>query len=276
MNFIPDLFVIGAMKAGTTTMHNSILKHPQICLTRTKEVNFFLKDYSLRKLEFLYEKEINNASLIKADVSPAYAKRHLYPQVAERIFNANPTAKIILMTRDPLERIISHLHHNLLRDRFSIKDIEKEVRVNPDYLYTSSYYYQLSQYLEYFPKENILVLLMEDLWKRPEVVIVRLSDFLGVSRITYSNEKSYSSETRFKIKFYDPVHAILGEGKLVKLYHYFWYFVNQRVKKPQLKEETRQSLITELRPDVDQLASFFSLDISPWLNFYTPLLIINK
>jgi RNase P protein component len=270
MNFIPDVFVIGAMKSGTTTLYNSVLRHSAISLTNMKEVNYFLKDLPLVKLNELYKVQFSKPELLKIDVSPNYAKRHLYPDVARKIHQANPKAKIIFIVRDPYHRLLSHLHHNLLRDRFKEENLENEVLTNRDYILTSSYGYQLEEYFKLFGEKNVLVLVFENLRKSPQHFVEQLQTFLEIENIRLSNGAHYSSESRYKIKFYDPVHNVLGRSKLAKLYNYFWYFLNIKVKRPTLSEAVKRELIRRLQTDLSTLKASNKIDTSGWRNFSNP------
>jgi hypothetical protein len=264
MCFLPDVFVIGAMKAGTTTLYNHILQHPSICLTRTKEVNYFIHDYSFERFNRLYKTHFASPELLKIDVSPAYSKRHIYPGVAERIYRANPNARIIFIARDPYERLISHLQHNLLRDRFNSRDLEKEVLENDDYIKTSSYYYQLEDYIRLFGKDKILLLVFEDMRDNLGHFLNLLSEFLGISNLNLPGKNIYASDSRYKIKYYDPVHRLLGESLVTKAYHYFWYFVNIKVGKPVLNRELKAEVISRLKLDFQKLQSVFDFNYRQW------------
>jgi hypothetical protein len=267
MESIPNLFVIGAMKAGTSTLYRNILVNEKIERTRKKEVNFFLDDRSLAEMESLYSSQFVNKDLIRCDVSPKYSQSHVHPDVARRIARFNPTARIVYITRDPVERIISHLHHNLLRDRFKLKEVDQEVLANPDYLLTSSYFFQISKYLEHFSADQILVLQLEELKKDPALFCNRVSQFLGVPEIINREKKFNVSESRYQIKFYDFIHRNVGVSLFLKIYHYFWYFVNIRPPRPILSSDTTLQLRQTLQPDVDNLSQLFGINLQLWKNF---------
>src|SRR5690606_26672800 len=96
--------VIGSMKAGTSSFYKYLSSHPHISMTKTKEVNFFL-DQNWKKGNEWYDNLFLNDNLLHGDVSPAYSRRHLYCNVAERMFTYNPRMKIIYIVRNPFERI---------------------------------------------------------------------------------------------------------------------------------------------------------------------------
>jgi hypothetical protein len=264
---IPDLFVIGAMKAGTSTLHRNILVHEKIERTKEKEVNYFLYDHDVQKMSALYSTQFLNYNAIKCDVSPKYAQRHLHEGVPERIAKFNPGAKIIYIVRDPVERIESHLHHDLLRDRLKFADVNQAVRNNKNYLLTSNYFYQVSSYLDHFPFNQILVLQLEELKTDPGTFCDRISDFLGVPGIVSHDKKFNVSDMRYQIKFYDLVHDRVKAKFFLKWYHYLWYFINIKPHRPVLASATVDFLKQNLRSDVQSMAKSFGLNTHLWKNF---------
>lgn len=264
----PDFFVIGAMKAGTSTLHRNVLVHPEICLTRDKEVNYFLTDLPRRILQEKYRNQFERPQLLKGDVSPSYSKSHLYPGVAERIFSAQPEAKIIFITRDPLQRIQSHLYHNLLRHRFDAAKVEREVFENPDYIMSSSYHFQIRQYLNHFRRTQVLVVTLEELITKPSFFYQKVMNFLGLSPAEFSADRKFNiSEKRYQIKHHDFVHKHIRSRQLLKLYHLFWYFRGIRPSVPVLSESIRKTLVDRLAPDTLAFAKEFDLDLNSWPNF---------
>jgi hypothetical protein len=264
--FIPDVFVIGAMKAATSTLFSDYLVGPDIERTRSKEVNILLQDLPLAEIEKLYSQQFKNHERLKCDVSPKYSQAHNHASVPERMFKANPRAKIIYITRDPIDRIVSHLHHNLLRNRFSEERVNEEVIRDPDYLLCSMYQFQIEQYLSYFQKENILVLTLEEMKADLGSFSRRLSSFLGVATITASGRGYNVSEQRYRIVGHDWVHQQTKNRQLLKLYHYIWYFIGLKVPKPRLSEEVISTLKSKLQEDTRAFARAFDLDISRWKN----------
>ena len=266
-SYIPDFIVIGAMKAGTSTLFRDFFVNPAIERTRGKEVNFLLKDSSFENINQLYKNQYTNYDLLKCDVSPKYSQFHNYPGVPERIFGLNPKAKIIYITRDPIERIISHLHHNLLRDRFPAGDVKAEALKNKDYTLCSNYQFQINKFLEYFPKEQILVLMLEEIKSDPNTFCRRLNTFLGIDSISHTGKRFNVSENRYKIIGHDAVHRRVKNGTLIRLYHAFWYLIHLNVSKPQLTEDTIEILRQSLDEPTQAFADAFQLDISHWKNF---------
>jgi len=181
---IIDFVVIGAMKAGTTHLHSLLSQHPGINMSSIKETNFFCYDqppggdWALSK-EW-YRSLFQNRPGLRGEASPNYAKHSLDPRIAQRIFAANPKAKLIYLLRDPTARAVSHYLHNLLGGRESRAITDVLQRRWSHYLRISRYHEQLQPYLKVFPKNQILLLPSEVLFSSPKQALTSVYDFLGV------------------------------------------------------------------------------------------------
>lgn len=265
--FLPDFVVIGAMKAGTSTLFLNLFDNPEIQRTKKKEVNFFLEDINLEQLNSKYRSQYSTAMPLKCDVSPKYSQRHSHSGVPAKIHKANPETKIIYITRDPIDRILSHLQHDLLRDRFDKKNINERVFAERDYIECSKYYHQIDAYLEFFSKESILVLMVEEIKADPQNFCKRINTFLGTQSITCSDRNYNVSEKRFKIFRYDQVNDLIRSRFLLKVYHRFCYTLNIKVEKPALTNDVKNRLIGELKDDTLSFVNEFGLDLGLWKNF---------
>ena len=259
---LPDFLIIGAMKAGTTSLHENLKLHPEIGMSRYKEPNYFTRSYS-KGLEW-YESIFPIGKKKYGEASPSYAIRQNFPETAERIFETIPEVKVIYILRDPIDRIISHLHHNLYRDRIKLKNINQEVLENPSYISTSKYYFQISPYLELFERKNILFVNLENLKNNPSKTLNEICDFLGVGEFNFSKDiKSFTSSQRYLIKYHDSIHRHLPK-KIVRLYHWFFYFLRIRISRPILEKSTLISIKEALKNDIKELSDIAEVDISNW------------
>lgn len=121
-NFIPDIIIPGAPKAGTSALHNFLSQHPEICDAQIKEPH----TYSLSP-RYETRPKIKSPSLI-IDASTSY---FACPNAAERIWYDNPDAKVIFILRDPLDRIVSHYRWILTRN-VQCKSFKQEILNNLD------------------------------------------------------------------------------------------------------------------------------------------------
>ena len=117
-----DFFIVGAPKAGTTSLFYYLNKNKGICMSSIKEPNFFSsQDLKIQKIYYdslildnlkEYERIFTpkNKQQIIGEASVSYL---FYPNVANRIFDYNPRSKIIIILRDPVERAFSHYSMDL-------------------------------------------------------------------------------------------------------------------------------------------------------------------
>ncbi len=181
----PNLFVIGAMKAGTTSLHRYLGAHPAIFMSEPKEPNYFVAELNRSRGEPWYLGLFAAAgeARIIGESSTEYSKLPTYQGVAERIHGFNPEARVVYLMRDPVARIVSHYWHNVqdLADGPERRDLLTAVRDDPRYLAYSDYATQLVPYLERFGKEQIRTLTSERLASDPEGTLRELLGWLDVA-----------------------------------------------------------------------------------------------
>ncbi len=279
----PNLFVIGAMKSGTTSLHNYLAEHPQIFMSKLKEPYYFVKEQNLNKGEDWYLdlfKDAPQNTLYIGESSTTYTHLPKYKGVAERIAQYNSDAKLIYIMRDPIKRTISHYWH-LVRWHGEQRDMLTAIKEDPHYLNISNYYMQLEPYYELFPKNNIYILTFEEMTQEPEAALSKIFDWLLV------DNNFIPSNIRKKIHV-TPVNVdmIRGLGLLNKFrYSSLWCavedycpkFLKNYGKRLATKEVDRSSVqiedvITYLRPiqqeQVKLLSDYLKRDFNEWKTLY--------
>lgn len=180
---LPNLVIIGAMKAATSSLHYYLDAHPSISMSSPKELDYFVAEGpgTWHRGQQWYESHFPAAE-IRGESSPNYTKRRLFPGVPERMHDAIPDAKLIYILRDPIDRMISHYVHNVSvgRERRPVHEaLDGDPALN-HYVHCSRYFEQLSPYLQLFPATSILVLTLEDLRSDAAEVMSRACEFLGL------------------------------------------------------------------------------------------------
>lgn len=198
--WMPDFFIVGAMKCGTTTLHAMLERHPGIFVAPGEvfffDIDDFLEhpdffawdgaawhtyDFERRFEEYLpwYGRHFAGAQpgqLIGED-STTYLASEL---AAARIARFNPDARIIAMLRDPATRTYSNYWH-LLRNGRLLHGFEDSLRLQPESLVGRSLYkVQLERYLRHFPRNQVHVILLEELTADPAGVLRECCGFLGL------------------------------------------------------------------------------------------------
>jgi hypothetical protein len=190
--FPPELFIIGAQKAGTTFLANLLGQHPDICVAEPKEPDFLTRHRD--RGEAWYASCFPNpASRHLLDASTSYAASPLrtvadprldrespLAGVPRRLHALSPTAKLIYLLRNPVNRTYSAYWHNV-RAGHESRPFREALSSSSFYLRVSRYYDQVDLYLEHFPRDSILLLLFEDLVKEPARTVRQCLDFLELT-----------------------------------------------------------------------------------------------
>jgi hypothetical protein len=210
--FVPNLFVLGAAKCGTTSLHVWLNKHPEICMSSPKEPFFFESEFRLGISH--YRKKYYAHWKGERFVGESRHRNLYLPYVASRVFSTSPGAKLIVLVRNPSIRAISHWWHWYSRgieklplqealDRDSerisagyryrtVAEIglyelsldRRGVGLYRTYLDSGYYEEQIERYLAYYDRAQMKVVFFEDLVRRPKEVMRELFEYLGVSSRT--------------------------------------------------------------------------------------------
>jgi Sulfotransferase family len=190
----PDLFVVGAMKSGTTYLNKLLGSHPAIFMCSPEEPSYFVEPAQLRKLwpeawdlgywrseeHYLRLFRAAKDATVTGEASTSYSKLPLVTGVPERIRSFNPNAHILYLMRDPVERTISHYWH-MVRYHAEHRPMLEAIRADPQYIDVSHYAMQLRPYLDQFGAGRIMTLTFEHLTRAPVEAMRIVYDWLGVS-----------------------------------------------------------------------------------------------
>lgn len=192
---LPNLFVIGAPKCGTTSLAYYLSQHPDIYVPSRKEIHFFDDDRLYDKTYDFYKKyyAINDCVQWRVDATPNYMPQ--YSRVIPRIVKyANKVGvheiKFIVLIRDPVYRAWSHYLH-MKRNGYeplSFNDAlgaESERLLNDPtkwygYFTEGLYSKQLVHWFEAFGRENFFIIRQDDLSIKPSLVLLDVFEFLGI------------------------------------------------------------------------------------------------
>ncbi len=244
LRVFPDFLIIGAPRSGTTSLYNYMCDHPSIIPALWKELKFFTLNYnkgdnwyrsnfpsSLLKNYFIKNKKMN---FITGESSPHYL---YHPFAPKRIFKTIPKVKMIIILRNPVDRLHSGYWKAVQvgREKLSIEDgIKKQMNEEPNfmkgnfsennggnfsdfrvsYLWGGIYVDGIKRFFNVFPKEQFLILKSEDFFENPELILHQVTDFLNLPSWKLKDHKKYnfnkdktkidSSLRKILIKFYEP------------------------------------------------------------------------
>lgn len=228
MNRAPDdapdrvnLFVIGASKCGTTYLYGLLQQHPDIQMCPEKEPRFFQAEDCLANLpryQALY------ASLGGAryygEASPNYSETTYFTSVARNIHSYNPDARIVYLVRDPLARLASvwaqaqstgHWAKSGAYGAAMPLDYERAITEYPPFLEATRYWTHLSNYLALFPKEQVHVLMFEDLIADTPLAMGKLFRFLGLPEVGSLDPQGVEKNARNAKVMYSPWAGRMGK-----------------------------------------------------------------
>ncbi len=208
---LPDFIIIGVQKGGTSSLYRYLTQHPKVLPGYKKEVKFFDGNYQKGldwyRYNFPLASQMSDSHAQTGEASPTYV---FHPLVPQRIKDALPNVKLILLLRDPVARAYSHYQGNLRRGHESLSFQEaiehEEDRLKGErekivadqsypmyryivfsYLARGVYIDQVRNWFQSFPREQILILKSEDFFNHPPREFQRVLTFLGLPEWKLNN-----------------------------------------------------------------------------------------
>lgn len=223
-NSLPDFIIGGAMKCGTTTLHDMLGKHPKIYIPKNEvyffsvddmfqhsDYNFYYKNKWLSQTmmkknpqlmwDWYYDKFKEGKGLLKGVDSTTYLASKV---AAERISMQNKDIKLLFILRHPTSRAYSNYFH-LLRNGMATYSFEDTIRNTPfQILNRSLYKEQLEIYYKLIPNSRIKVVLFEDMIKDTENILKSISEFLNIDYSEFPSDvfKTHSNKAKTPFSLY--------------------------------------------------------------------------
>ncbi|MFM9045551.1 MAG: sulfotransferase domain-containing protein [Solirubrobacterales bacterium] len=176
----PQLIIIGGLKCGTTSIHHYLGLHPEIHMSKPKELNFFVEELNWDLGLDWDESRFDDHFPVSGESSPHYTNRPRFNGVAQRIHDNCPDVRLIYMVRDPISRILSHWVHATGAGYETREFVETLSLPDTSYIHRSMYWMQLQPYLEFFDRDRISVISQEELSRDREGTMRKAFSFLGV------------------------------------------------------------------------------------------------
>lgn len=220
---LPDFVIIGAQKAGTTSLFRYLEGHPDFLPSYKKEVHFFDVNFShgvgWYKAHFplaSYKRKLEaqrGRAVLTGEATPYYL---FHPCVPERMAALVPGAKLIVLLRNPIERAYSHYQHQVRKGR-ETHDFQEALRLEPgilkaelerldrDPLYPSydhaTYSYlarglyadQLERWFTHYDRDRILILNSEEFFQEPQRSFDNVLRFLGLPALELQGLRTYNA-----------------------------------------------------------------------------------
>lgn len=307
---IPDFFIVGAAKAGTTALYHILSQHPEVYLSPIKEPNYFSTDIKPEQFGTELQTRLKEQSLddfltsgMDGILHRAYIRDHdqylslfanaqnnkavgeasvsyLFSQTAAKeIYKFNPSARIIIVLRNPLERAYSHY---LMEKKLGYTNLDfnqaiqselsaKDRKWGKSFIYIEAglYYQQVKRYLDVFPASQVHIILYSDFKDDLLGTSRKLFQFLGINDEFIPDNKLYNETLvprsdlinrlgnlgNLRIK----LRKILKGSKLKPVLKNFLY------TKPGARQDINADYISYFRKDILKLQELIKRDLSSWL-----------
>jgi hypothetical protein len=283
---LPNLVVVGAMKCGTSSLHYYLDLHPEVSMSSPKELDFFVGESAgatsapdegggnwFRGVEW-YASHFDPAVRVRGETSPNYADP-LQTRVAVRMAGIVPDARLVLLARHPIDRIISNYRHVVTAGR-EREPLEAALR-RPGNVYVrrSRYATVADMFLGSFPRERLLLLRDEDLLVRRRETMSRVFRFAGVDDGFWSEKmqrlrhqsagKSRVRATAERLGLH-RIAARLGLGGEAK-----WWIekavsgvAKPSAAAPAIPADLRREILADLEPEIAGLERLTGWDLAAW------------
>lgn len=220
---LPHFLMIGAAKCGTTSLYRNITQHPQVLPALKKEIDFWHNDlkqgFNWYRAHFLPFPQ--GQHYLTGEASPHYLDLQ---ETAQRVFKFCPKMKLIVILRNPVQRLVSHYYHwvRLNQEHRSLAEvIETELQTidqllqfpiqaqswyqSVNYIARGVYIGFIQQWMQVFPPEQFLILNFETLASQPAVTMKQVFSFLGLP------DSRISSYTQLNTGDYSPLSSVLSQ-----------------------------------------------------------------
>jgi hypothetical protein len=294
---LPDTFIVGAPKCGTTAMYEFLRQHPDIFMADTKELHYFGSDLERRFTPRLTLEEYAAyfaRATKEARVGEASVRYLQSRSAAAEICAFNPVARVIIMLRDPIE-MIHAMHAELLFSGMEdIADLGAALAAEADrragrripagtniaemlqYRDAARYAEQVERYLAAFGRERVHVIVYDDLRSDAAAVVKATYDFLEVDqafapRIAVVNPSKSPRSRRLQRLIAEPPTWLRRAGRTIvpravrkRAYKRLLRLNAKPAERSPIDPAVRRELAREFAPEVSRLAALLGRELDHW------------
>ncbi|HKZ29722.1 MAG TPA: sulfotransferase domain-containing protein [Acidimicrobiia bacterium] len=280
---LPNFMLIGAGKAGSTSLWHYVVQHPDVFPPKQKEPSYFWTDKHSRpgKAETLeaYQSLFEGSESYKAvgDASPTYLVDENAPHEIRKMI---PDVKLIAILRDPCARAFSEFMMHRMRQDEPERRFLDAVAADPsrpidhrlNYIETGLYHKHLSRYLSVFPAGQLKVVLNDDLKGEPKEVMKDVFEFLGLDAdVAIDTDVEFNVSGVPKIK---ALHWLLTKNHSIKrgllpllpkgLIKSLRRAKNANLERQFMTPQERAALLPSFEADILELEKLLGRDLSHW------------
>lgn len=296
-HLFPNLFVPGAAKCGTTSLHDLLNCHPNICMSAVKEPVFWNSDgiHNVKRIHWYNQLFENSDAKILGESTTSYMYFPVFISNVKKLFPSSP--KFIFILRNPIDRSYSHywwLKGRSQENRTFSEAIKADLNRSLDrYSYLPDYYYHFGLYGKYikkfidaFGRESIKIITLEELQEDRLKVLNSCFTFLGIQ--TLSSIPDIRSNETVRLKYPKLFHFInktaSGKYRYTKIAKYLisreridrikrklknmrYFKGSEKLEYDNLSLEERNWIKSIYEDDVKLLKQISGLSFEKWTDF---------
>jgi len=291
---LPNLFIVGAAKSGTTSLHNYLNQHPEIFMSSLKEPHYLINmEIGVDRIPSGITNSIDYLDLFLEGKEMRYRGESsvmylMYPEIVipKIIQQFGKDSKIIIMLRNPIERAYSGYQHVKRYNLMETLSFEESLEKSEDrylendnmtpasrYLELGNYYRQIKLFLESF--QDVHIILYEDYIKDIDKELDRVFSFLDIEKKEIDTSIrhmvggwKWRSQKLKKILISD--NKIKSLFKIVLPSQTLRIFIRKKImrctisKTPEINKETREYLCKYYKDDIKKLSKLIDRDLKHW------------
>lgn len=289
-----NLMIVGAQKAGTTSLLRYLGEHPGICTHSQVEMNYFALDLEYKQgYEQIFPRYFA-CDLVESSVILAKSiSIMLLPEAMSRLHKHNPQVEMLVMLRNPVDRAYSHYWYARRRgweDKETFEEAiaqdpaafanDQAANVNRSYLANGLFVNQLGQMMEFFPRDQLHFILLKDLKEDPVTVCRSIFGLFSQLYNAYEPEiaRSHNRSAAFRSRSLalltssrstlprvkKMARSLISDRTMDYLRDLIKNANEREFKAPPMKPETRTRLLAYYQPYNRRLSELIGRDLTHW------------
>lgn len=273
----PNFLIVGTPKSGSTTMSEILKKHPEIYISSPKEPHFFSEGRYLIDHDWeWYYSLFNNVSNEKAigEATIEYTVKYHRKWADPQLIHSNlPNAKILYLTRNPFDRIVSqYVNTKMIGHPKDMKSFNHAVKNHPLLVDTCKYWEKIEPYIKLYGEQNVKIVFFEDMQNNMINFFREIFIFLNVDPNFKINDFPNSNPTikrKMDSTISNSIRNLVDPAKLKRilpnnLVSNIGGLLKNDFKKPEWTPELIEYVNKELHDDNQKLLNYCNKDLDYW------------